>query len=214
MDGKTYYIDKTSDTSADTLLAVGFASLLREALRQRHKLGRILLEDRGTHYTIQLPAPITDNDLQGLKPFSLIQPLVTDKQEKKQSEKGQALDGFDYQGQQEISKTYYEKLKKLPPECRTPLARLNKSKYPLLAELEEPHWQLGHYRTISQMKIASSFNELAQRWLLLEELQRDHIHLLLTLFSNPRNDLEAAIITCQKIANEHELVGKTQVTAF
>jgi hypothetical protein len=211
---QTYSVDKTSDTSADALLAVGFATLLSEVLQKCHKQGPIVLRDNGTHYTVELPAIITDDDLYNLTPFSLVQPLVTDKQEAKQTGKGNAFDGFDYQRQQEISKAFYEKLKKLPPENRTPHARLNKSQYPLLAEIEEPHWQLGHYRTINQMKIASSFNELAQRWLLLDTLQREHIHLLLTLFSNPLNDMGAAIGACQKIAKEHGLKGKIEVTAL
>jgi len=41
-------------------------------------------------------------------------PLVTEKQTDKQATRAK-LDGFPYQEQQEISKAYYEKLRKLPP---------------------------------------------------------------------------------------------------
>src|SRR2546422_10675145 len=34
-----------------------------------------------------------------------------------------------------------------------------------------------------------SFNDLLQRWADLEELQREHIRLLLTLFGSPDNDI-------------------------
>ncbi len=37
MELQPYYIDKTSDTSADTLLAIGFASLLSQVLRSLGK---------------------------------------------------------------------------------------------------------------------------------------------------------------------------------
>lgn len=215
MNTNDYYIDKTSDTSADTLLAIGFAALLSEVLRKRKKPSKgIVIQDIGPHYAIQLPTPVTESDLQYLEPFSIIQPLVTNKQTDKQSQQGKKIDGFDYQGQQEISSAYYEKLRKLPPECRTPQARLNKSQYPLLAEIQEPDARLGHYRTINQMKIASSFNELAQRWLSLEELQRDHISLLLTLFSSPGNDISAAVSAWQELTKKHELKGKALVSAL
>lgn len=208
----TYYVDKTSGTAADTLLAVGFAQLLGEVLRRSNKPSKgIVLQDAGTHYKIQLPAPITASDLQHLEPFSLIKPLVTDKHIEKQ---GPRFDGFDYQGQQEISAAYYEKLKKLPPEYRTPQARANKSQYPLLADIQEPDSQLGHYRTINQMKIASSFNELAQRWIELGPLQREHVYLLFMLFGQPQNDLAATVVTWQQLAKEHDLKGKALVTAL
>lgn len=205
-----YYVDKTSDTAADTLLAVGFATLLRKVVRH----GRILVRDGGPYYSVELPTSLTDEHLRDLEPFSLIQPLVSEKQEKKQAEQGQCLDGFDYQGQQEISKIYYARLKALPPENRTPQARLQKSQYPLLAEIPEPDWRLSHYRTINQMKIASSFNELTLRWSALEAKQREHIAVLLTLFSQPLNDMDTAILACQKLAKEHSLKGKILVSAL
>src|SRR5260370_21684742 len=159
-----YYIEKTSDTSEDTLLAVGFASLLSEVSRKVNKPSKgIVIQDAGPYYEIQLPIPITESDLQHLEPFSVAPPLVTEKQTDKQAKQGLKLDGFPYQDQQEISKAYYEKLRKLPPEYRTPEARLNKSKSPLLADIQEPDPKLGHYQAITQMKIATSYNDLAQR---------------------------------------------------
>ncbi len=215
MNTQHYYIEKISDTSADTLLAVGFASLLKEVLRQNGMSAKgIIIQDAGSYYTVQIPTPITDNDLKNLEPFAIIKPLVTDKYIDKQEKKGLRLDGFDYQRQQDISKSYYEKLRKLPPEHRTPEARLNKSAYPLFADIEEPNPQLGHYQAINQMKIASSFNELAQRWFYLEYLQREHVHILLELFSSPINDIDNAVISCTKLAKEHELKKDAYVTAL
>jgi hypothetical protein len=215
MKAQSYYIEKTSDTSADTLLAVGFASLLKEVLRQNGISAKgIIIQDAGSYYTVQVPTAITDNDLKKLEPFAIIKPLVTDKYIDKQEKKGLKLDGFDYQRQQEISRSFYEKLRKLPPEYRTPEARLNKSTFTLFVDIEEPDPQLGRYQAISQMKIASSFNELAQRWFYLEYLQREHIHILLELFSSPINDIDNAIIACTKLAKEHDLKKDAYVTSL
>jgi hypothetical protein len=215
MNTQGYYIEKTSDTSADTLLTVGFASLLKEVLRQNGISAKgIIIQDAGSYYMVQVPTPISNNDLKNLEPFAIIKPLVTEKYIDKQEKKGLKLDGFDYQRQQDISKAYYEKLKKLPPEYRTPEARLNKSAYPLFADIEQPDPQLGRYQAINQMKIASSFNELAQRWFYLDYLQREHIHILLELFSTPINDIDNAIMACTKLAKEHELKKDAFVTAL
>jgi hypothetical protein len=215
MNTQHYYIEKTSDTSADTLLAVGFASLLKEVLRQNGKPPLdIIIKDAGPNYQVEVPTPITDNDLQNLKPFAIIKPLVTEKHIDKQAKEGLKLDGFEYQQQQEISKSYYEKLRKLPPEYRTPEARLNKAANPLFADIQEPDSQLGRYQTIQQMKIASSFNELAQRWFYLEYLQREHIYILLELFNSPTNNIDNAVAACTKLAKEHGLKKDAYVTAL
>ena len=215
MNTQCYYIEKTSDTSADTLLAIGFASLLKEVLRQNGKpLTGIMIQDAGSYYEVQAPTLITNEDLQKLEPFAIIKPLVTDKYVDKQAKQGRKLDGFDYQRQQEISKAFYERLKKLPPEYRTPEARANKSAYSLFADIEEPDSQLDLYRAINQMKIASSFNELVQRWFYLEYLQREHIHILLELFSSPINNFESAALACTNLAKEHGLKKDAYVTAL
>jgi hypothetical protein len=216
MDIQPYYINKTSDTSADTLLAIGFASLLVQVLRSLGKPSKgLTIEDAGPYHEVRLPTSITDGDLQHLKPFSPLRLLVTATQIKKQAEKqGKQLDGFFYEAEQEKSSVYYAKFKTLEAALRTPEARLNRSRYPILEELVEPDPQLGHYRAIQQMRIAGSFNDLLQRWADLEELQREHIRLLLTLFGSPDNDIAAAIAAWQKLAKEHDLKGNALVTSL
>ncbi|MBV9691809.1 MAG: hypothetical protein JO202_19090 [Ktedonobacteraceae bacterium] len=212
MPPQSYYVDKTNDTSADTLLAIGFASLLKRILRGIQKPSKgIVIRDVGPYYEIQLPMPITDSDLQRLEPFTLVRPLVTDKRANEQEEQGKTLDGFDYQGQQDIAKAYYEQLKKLPAHLRTPNARLSKE-FQQIPDLTPPSSELVHDQTINQMKIASSFNEVALRWQALGELQREHIHLLLALFAQPNNDLAAVVAAWQELANTHKLLGKACVT--
>lgn len=215
MNMHVFYIEKTSETSADVLLAIGFATLLSEVLRQNGKRSRdITIRDAGSYYEIETPNPITDSDLQGLKPFAIIKPHKTEKYVDKYAKQGEELDGFDYPRQQEIRKQSYEKLSKLPPEYRTPEARWNKGINPLFADIEEPDSELEHYQTIQQMKIGSSFNELAQRWYYLNILQREHIYTLLELFSNPINDVDNAIAACEKLAKEHGLKKDMYVTAL
>src|SRR5713226_1311294 len=216
MDGKEYYIDKRSETSADTLLAIGFASLLGYIHRKLYGTADdILIQDAGPYYTISLPHSIGTNDLPKSLDLPMLLPLSNSKLREKQEKQGKTLDGFNYNEQMERSRAYREQVKKLPAEFQTPDARVKRA--PELLEIigEEPDTRLSHYQTISQMKIASSFNELAQRWTELTEEQKQlHVNLLLTLFSSPDNDLVEAIASWQKLAKEHNIRGNVLVTAL
>jgi hypothetical protein len=65
------------------------------------------------------------------------------------------------------------------------------------------------------MKIASTFNELVQRWMDLTESQKQlHLALLLNLFSEPENDVAVAIAAWQKLAKEENIKGKALVSAL
>ena len=210
----SYYIDKTSNTSADTQLAIGFASLLRMVLLDLKKPAKpIVVRDVGSAYEVTIPVAITNLDLQKLKPFTLVRQIVTPTQLKNQQKQGKKLDGFDYEGFQEEARTYYEKIRKLPAKYRTPEARLS-PEFRQLPDIVPPVPELEHYKAIQQMKIAGSFNELAQRWQTLEELQGEHISILLTLFQQSGNDIPAAIESWQNLASEHKdkLKGKVSTT--
>lgn len=212
---KTYYIEKVSETSADTLLAVGFATLLSDVQRAcRGSAGDIVIRDAGSCYLVETAIELEPADLQNLPPWVLIPPLVTDKYADKYAKQGQKLDGFRYQEQQEISKVFYERLKKLPAQYRRPEVLARMADNPIFAGMVPPDKRLGHYQAINQMKIASTFNELAQRWFYLGELQRQHVQILLDLFSAPQNDLESAVLACQKLAKEHNLKKDVFVTAL
>lgn len=211
-----FYVSRSSGTSADTLLAIGFASLLDKTLQglQRESKG-ILIQNAGPYYEISLPTPLSESDVAEVPPFPLVQPLVSAKQAEKQTKQGKTLDGFPYDDQRQRSKAYREKLKQLPPFLQRPEARWSKD--PQLEEIAylKPLPELAHYLSINQMKIADSFNELALRWdRLTTEQRRLHIYLLLKLFSNPDNDIATAIVVWQKLAKEHQISGKALPSAL
>ena len=74
----TYFIEKSSDTWASTLLVVGFAELLDKVLPQeKHTSPGILLKDAGPYYQVEMPEAIDAADLQRFQPCALLQPLET-----------------------------------------------------------------------------------------------------------------------------------------
>lgn len=205
----SYFIEKISDTSADTLLAVGFASLLDKVLpKEKRTSSGIRVQDKGPLYLVELPGAISADDLKQFRPGALLRPLATEKYtDKLATESLRLTEVFEYQKEREKSSAYFEQRKKIPMSQR-------RDDNPLYAQLRLPDPMLGHYLAINQMKIAGTFNDLAQRWFYLDELQRQHIQLLLDLFSEVPNNLELAIQTCQKLAKEHNLKKDAYVTAL
>ena len=215
MEGKKYYVGKANGTSADALLTIGFASFLGDLHREQYGTqDGIFLQDIGPYHSISLPMPIEVNGLMGLEKLSIVLPLDSGKQREKQAKKGNSpIDGFDYDEQMAISRSYREQVKKLAGELQTPEARLRKA--PELKELTEPDSRLGHYQAISQMKIAGTFNDLVQQWdRLTTEQKRLHINLLLDLFDRPDNDVTMAVTIWQKLAKEYGFSGKARVSAL
>jgi hypothetical protein len=215
-----YYIEKTSGTSADTLLAIGFASVLGDhCLKQHGNQEGIFLYDSGPYYRISLPSPIAvehlpDDELLGLQ---IVLPLASNRQREKLAKKGDmcTLDGFPYDEKLEESRSYYEKRKKSGAQYQTPEAYRKHARD--LRELigPEPDARLAHYTAINQMKIAATFNDLALRWdRLSPDLKRLHIDLLLQLFSQPENDLPGAVASWQKLAKEYGIKGNAMVSAL
>ncbi len=209
-----YYIDKSSDTFSDALLAVGFAKVLQEVQRRVRKSSSITIQDAGSCYIVESSTFLTLEDLQRLPKFSFVRPVNTKPKAAKEGEqeggseptnKSTFENGFDYEQQKEISRNYYVKRKALHgiPNAQA-----------MIAEEDKPDPQLGHYQAIVQMKIASTFNDLTQRWDALGELQCDYISVLFTLFQTPDNDIDAALDACQALVKKAKLKQVVTSTAI
>jgi hypothetical protein len=214
---KIYYVSKNSDTSADTLLAIGFSSYLAEIyLQQYETTSDIFIRDGGSCYVTELPQPLGEIETLNLSGITLVSPLNSGRQREKLAKKGassEMIAGFDYDLEMENSRIYRERVKALPRHLQTPEARLKKA--PELAEIPESHTQLNQYQAINMMKIAGTFNELVQRWMdLTEEQKQLHLALLLHLFSEPDNDVAAAITAWQEMAKKENIKGKALVSAL
>jgi hypothetical protein len=215
-----YYVSKSSDTSADTLLAVGFASYIGDIYREIHgTIDGIFIRDMGSCYVIQLPQPLGEIHRLNLSAITIISPFSTSKQREKLAQKGmnsEMIAGFDYDAEMEKSQIYRARMKELPRHLQTPEAIWKYAPELASFNLPEPaDTRLSHYQAINMMKIASTFNELVQRWMDLTESQKQlHLALLLNLFSEPENDVAVAIAAWQKLAKEENIKGKALVSAL
>jgi hypothetical protein len=216
-----YFVSKFNDTSADTLLAIGFASYLGDIYRNIHGTSEdIFVSDMGSCYAIELPSPLTLEDVGtvDLSGITLVSPLDSSKQpeklEKKSGTKPKRT-GFDYDKAMDDNRIHRERVKQLPGYLQTPDARMKLA--PELMEIPEPptNTYLGHYLAIKMMKIPGPFNELARRWIDLTEQQKQfHLALLLELFSHPDNDVDSAVAPSKALAKEQNIKGDALVSAL
>src|SRR6266705_848406 len=143
MDSRTYYVDKSNNTSADTLLAIGFASLLSDIYRKLYETTQgILIEDAGPYYIISLPKPIDADSLPNLSDIPVLLTRDSAKEREKQGKKGRSSDGFPYDTQIEKSRAHRERVRNLPVGLQTPDARIRRA--PELVEIigDEPDTRL------------------------------------------------------------------------
>lgn len=213
---QTFYINRSSATSADTLLAIGWAELLRRALRILGKPHEgILIDGTGPSFEVKLPEPAEEDELMSEKPLPLLDLLMSAKQDERQAKKGRVLrDGFDYDKEREKQKRLIENRKQLPPHLRRPEALFQKD--PQLAAVlkDGPCPELAHYQTINMLKVPDTFNEIVLRWQNLSaEQQWQALRQLCQLFSQPTNDIEAARRVWEEFAREHGITGKALITA-
>jgi len=203
-----YIIDKSHGSAADTLLAAGFARLLNELLMELERpdeADEIYLQDRGWAYVIELPQALQQSDLAPIERLPFLRHLHTDKLKGKLGD--QEISGFDYERQRQIRDAYREKLKALPAGARSPDAAI---KDPVLYELrqsiEAPDTLFPLYLAINQMKSGASFNEPVLRWNQLSgEVLRQHIWLLLQLFSTSPNPIDSTIEAWKELSKAHKL---------
>ncbi|NJP07449.1 MAG: hypothetical protein HC837_18400 [Chloroflexaceae bacterium] len=208
----TYYVDKTTGTSADTLLMAGFADFLNR-LHGKSIYGNqsLVIEDCGPYWQIGCDTvTLTDENLEQVMPFDLLKLLVTQKQREKLGADLEHI--FDYDAEQARRATFTAQKADLPSRYRAPGAEMVSSD-PVEQERlnqimgNQPDPDLPLFAAINQMKVAGSYNDLVQRWHVLMAnplLFRGMIRLLLQLFGSTPNPLEeteqqfAALIKSQK----------------
>jgi hypothetical protein len=211
-----FFINRAAGTSADTLLALGWADLLRRALQTLGKPhAGIVICDTGPSFEVTLPVPVQEEELTGERKLPFLELLISAKQDERQAKKGRTLqDGFNYDKAREKQTQLIANLKQLPPALRRPEARFQKD--PQLAAVlkDGPPSELPHYQAINMLKVPDTFNEIVLRWQSLSAPQQWlALHLLCLLFSQQVNDVEAAIRQWTSLAREQEITSKALITA-
>lgn len=204
-----YIIDKRTGTSADMLLAVGFAIFLKHLLDAADKpIDDISIADRGSSWAVTCAAELSDEEVVHIQPFALLRPFVTAKQREILGELAAA--GFDYENQIEIRKTYRQHIDTLPTSARRPDAYLkdDPALQALRDQVEVPHPDLSLYESFLQMNFEyiGLLNKPIKRWLQLPpEAFHHHIRLILRLFAQHPNPILEGIEEWKELSQTYHL---------
>lgn len=188
-----YYIDKITQTPADTLLAFGLTHLLDLIVPEEEIDPQVRLIDQGDCYCISLAMPIESLWVEKCAFQPLIKGLNT---AKKMASTPRPVE---YLSEQRRNQGYFEgRKKKLSDEQ--------------LAEqgLTPPHLDWPAWAKINQMAATNSYNSLIEQWHEHEKCFADVLKIILTLYSQRPNDVAVAEKEWKELAKQHALKSKAQ----
>jgi hypothetical protein len=179
-----FFIDKTTGTFADTLLAIGFAALLAECLDRQTNGGdySIMLHDRGSYHELVV-TPVVDLDT--IAPLIVRHPLLLLRAIQTPKNVDQLPpdlpEPIDYENEKQKVNDFYDGLKKGVPAD----------------DLDKPrHWDI--YRAINPAALPG-YNALVLNWWTVRKAQPMIVRLLFDLFSTTPNDYDAALAAWKKL---------------
>ncbi len=201
-----YYIDKTTDTFADVLLAFGVTELLFQLQQEQHGTTELRIRDDGGHFTIKLAAQLQPG-AENVAWFSMLPFIETKSKKRPAMWTGEVVD---YEAERARNTTYFEQLKQLPPAARRPGASVDE--FPMLAQLKPPRSDWSIIAQINQMGAISAYAQVVEGWLECKACFADVVRLVLGLFANTPNDEASATALWKQLAKQHKLATKECAT--
>jgi len=202
---QTLFIDKSSSTFADPLLAYGLAVVVSDVLKRTGERGQpsVHLSDQGAYYRLDC-TPTLDNARLAAMPAPYT-PAVVLRTAKKADKLPTSLPPqtvVDYEMERDKRGEFLEIRKGLSKEARRALAR--KEKHPELEALrgKYPHHDWDIFRAINPSALIG-YNKLMTQWWAIQESLPQVLVLLRDLFAQTPNDLEAAVATWKKLDKAH-----------
>ena len=204
----TYYVDKTTDTFADVLLAYGAASLLERLLQANVGEATVRLRDAGSVYAIVLEDPVEA----GFEKTAWFCDLPFIQTGKKGPPDGWPGEVVDYAAERERRSEYFAAREKLSPEARRPGATVDE--FPELAAVHalapRPDWDV--LAQINQMGAISAYSKVLAAWYESRACFPDLLRLLLALFAATPNDGARAVAAWKALKKQHGLRAGDMVT--
>jgi hypothetical protein len=198
---QTLFVDKTSGTLADPLLAYGLAVVVSDVLNRTDGRGQpsVHLADHGVYYRLECHPALEESRLRTLRPPYM--PAVIIRTTKNISDLPERLPPqlvVDYEAERDKRAEFLEIRRGLPKEAQIALAR--HEDHPALVALQgkEPHPAWDIFRAINPASLPG-YNNVMKRWWAVQEALPDVLALLLGLFGQTPNDLHGATITWKRL---------------
>jgi hypothetical protein len=209
MHPSTYYVDKTTDTFADVLLAYGLAALL-ERLLQANGIAdtTVRLKDAGSVYAVALENPIGE----GFEELDWFCDLPFIHTRSKRPPEGWPGTVVDYDAERERRAAYFDARKQLPPEARRPGATVDE--HPELAAVLAlaPRLDWDVLAQVNQMQAITAYTSVLNAWFECRTCFSDLLRLLLSLFARTPNQVDESLAAWKNLKKQHELKAKDTVT--
>jgi hypothetical protein len=207
-----YYVDKTTGTFADVLIAYGLATILGRMLPE-DAAPEIRLSDDGHCYRVTLAEPVQPQWVAQASYFANVPFILTDKLKQKGGYPKDLLLLEDYETHKQHNSQYFELRKQLPPEARRPGATVDQ--YPQLATVENlkpaPDWNI--WAQVNQMSALSAYNGMVEAWHEARCCFAEHLQLILQMFAVTPNPVNESLQAWKKLAKAHNLSGKAEAAA-
>lgn len=204
----TYYVDKTTDTFADVLLAYGVASLLERLLQAHVGQRTVRVQDAGSVYAIILEDPIEE----GFEEIDWFCDLPFIHTRSKKPPDGWPGVVVNYDAEREKRSAYFEARRQLSPEARRPGATVDE--HPELAAVlalePRPDWDI--LAQINQMQSITAYTQVLTAWFECRARFPDLLRLLLALFASTPNDVDEALATWKAMKKQNLLKAKDTVS--
>jgi hypothetical protein len=201
----TYYVDKTTDTFADVLLAYGVAALLERLLQADVGQATVRVRDTGGVYAIALEDPIEEG-FEDLDWFCDLPFIHTRSKKPPQGWPGMVVD---YDAERERRAAYFEARRQLPLEARRPGATVDE--HPELAAVlslaPRPDWDI--LAQVNQMQAITAYAQVLTAWFECRACFPDLLRLLLALFATTPNDGDEALAAWQVLSRERGIKTNT-----
>lgn len=206
---KTYYIEKTTNTFADVLIAYGFAEVVYRILADADKDINLHLANQGNHYALKLSQALEPTWVENCAYFTVVPYILTAKLARQNP--SPPMQSVDYEAETERNGQYFKQLETLraarkngdtPPED---MVNHVKSLQP------RPDWPI--LAQVNQMSALNAYNSLVEYWYDSREHFAQHLKILLEFFATLPNDGQKALKQWKNLAKEHNLEGRAEVTA-
>ena len=214
---QTLFIDKSSGTFADPLLAYGLAVVVNDVLKRTGERGQpsVCLNDHGAYYRLDCAPGLDDARLSAAPaPYMPTQVIRTRKNAAKLPPDLPPQTIVDYEAERDKRNVFFEIRKNLSKEAKIALARGDNHSELVALRGQEPHPDWDIFQAVNTPASCIGYNKLMTQWWAIQESLPQVLVLLRDLFAQTPNDLDVAVATWKKLCKVHGWGIKTTTTAL
>jgi len=212
---QTLFVDKSTGTFADPLLAYGLAVVVGDVLKRTEGRGQssVHLSDHGAYYRLECTSALDDARLATIQvPYVPAVVIRTRKNAAKLPADLPPQTVVDYEVERDKRAEFFELRKGLSKEAQIALGRKVKHTELEILRGKYPHPDWDVFRAINPPALIG-YNKLMAQWWAVQEALPEVLALLRDFFVQTPNDLAAAIAAWKELDKTHGWGIKAGTTA-